>query len=429
MGGSGAESPGSQSGKGKRGEVAAKMKLWGGGAGSKGGGIKGRVGLDRLEEEAQAQGQTLEILPTGFKLKTDDLEREVTFYAGFEPKKLPAGLDKPLGLEILKSPGLQRVLVEETKALTILKRLWRKWQQGQDADRLKSKTFTEYVGRKKYRVSVDDKTPISAVIAKFGELSPKEQAKALLNTTESELLTKLPARLLAKVEALLAEPNLLAKSLFVEEARKPLIARLNLRLANNVQSLEEFEEVVQVIKQFASRGAIGEGFFARFIAGERTRDLASRKPYFEAEIYGGEDSCQPDRLRPLSRRTLDVKVGYSTKTVDSDQMDKYALLVKNSRGTEYPLLKQQLEALGVTKGRLAGHDYVFLSEGNVKAEIAARRTFQDIQDRNLAEVMQVYFVENYLDENSTSQIGVYRLVLDQENDIIDRRFIGNRLPD
>jgi hypothetical protein len=47
MGGSGAESPGSQSGKGKRGEVAAKMKLWGGGAGSKGGGINFGKGCTR----------------------------------------------------------------------------------------------------------------------------------------------------------------------------------------------------------------------------------------------------------------------------------------------------------------------------------------------------------------------------------------------
>jgi hypothetical protein len=428
MGGSGAESPGSQSGKGKRGEVAAKMKLWGGGAGSKGGGIKGRVGLDRLEEEAQAQGQTLEILPTGFKLKTDELESEVSFYPGFEVMELPAKLDKSLGLEILKSPGLQRVILEETEALTILKRLWRKWQQGQDADRLKSKTFTEYVGRKKYRVSTDRKTPITEVIAGFDKLSPKEQARALLATSEPELLAGLPEQLKLELEQLLDEPNLVAKSLYLEEAKRPLIARVNQRLGNQIGSLEEFESLAKLIRQEGTKGTIGETFARRFVVSEQTGSEQNRKPYFPKESYGGDKSVQPDMLRPQSRRTLDVKVGYSTGDIDDDQLDRYVKLIRASRQPENVKLRESLLALGVTKVSLNGHDYLFLSDGKGKAEEAALKAYKKISRRNKLGEVGIYYVANYTDPTGQTKLGIFTLELDEEREL-SSRLIGERLPD
>jgi len=248
-----------------------------------------------------------------------------------------------------------------------------------------------------------------------------------LRSSEPDLLEKLPAHLKAEVENLLAVPGIVARTHYLEDARLPLIKRLNQRIGYHIRDLAEFEQVVGIVRQNSSRGAVGEVFARRFVAGELTASLDRRKPHFPKELYGGDKNIQPDIIRPLSRRTLDVKVGYSEGEIDDDQLERYTLLVQHSQQASSSPLQARLEELGLEGGGLDGHDYLFLPDGSGKTREAATRAYRKIADKQFAPFVQVYYVAAFLG-GASSKVGVYLLELNELDEVV-ATFIGDKLPD
>ncbi len=393
-----------------------------------GGAGKGQIWLKRL---AQSQGEGVEVRPVkgGYQVSDREGEVEIKYYPGFTLAQLPTDLAHELGLEIVQSRGLQRLLVEYSadKPITIIKRLWSKWQRGLETGRLHQASFTEYVGSNGYKVAIGAKSLIADEIKNWEELSERQQAEALLRSSEPDLLEKLPAHLKAEVESLLANPGIVARTRYLEDARLPLIKRLNQRLGYQLRDLAEFEQVMEVVRQNSSRGAVGEVFARRFVAGEQTASLERRKPHFPKELYGGDKNIQPDMLRPLSRRTLDVKVGYSEGEIDDDQLERYTLLVQASQQASSSPLQARLGELGLEGGGLEGHDYLFLPDGSGKTREAATRAYRKISDKQFTPFVQVYYVGAF-PGGASSKVGVYLLELNELDEVV-ATFIGDRLPD
>ncbi len=392
-----------------------------------GGAGKGQIWLKRL---AQSQGEGVEVRPVtgGYRVSDREGEVEIKFYPGFTLEQLPTDVTHALGLEIVQSRGLQRMLVEYSaeKPITIIKRLWSKWQRGLETGRLHQASFTEYVGRNGYQVASGAKSLIAAEIKNWEELSERERAETLLRSSEPDLLENLPAHLKAEVEDLLAKTGIIARTRYLEDARLPLIKRLNQRLGYHLRDLPEFEQVMGVVRQNSSRGAVGEVFARRFVVGELTASLERRKPHFPKELYGGEQAIQPDMLRPSSRRTLDVKVGYAENNIDDLQLKRYMLLVRASNKPSNQALKSKLETFGVAGGKLAGHDYLFLPDKNGRSKDAAINTFQKVRAKRLEDAINVFYIEQ--SEDNSKRQSVFILATSEDGKIVSR-LIGERLPD
>ena len=484
-------------------------------------GGRGKVWKKRLGEawastEGQ-DGQQLEIEDNSFRViqRSDGIIlREVEFYPGFSWEQLEYRMPTGLGLEILQSRGLQRLIVQsqpqtqnqEPESLgsgagaastssgvgnknetaipptdgpndekgvsqglavtTVLKRLWLNWERGKAKGRFKNvPTFTRYVASNGYRVGMDEGTPLAGAIRGYEALSPREQVVAVLDTTEPRLRNELPQHLRERLDELLDRPGLLARSPMLGQARTPLTSRVNALLAYEVADYREFEAVMRVVEQPASRGSIGEMVFRRFFAGERTASDEMRKPRFEGQWYGSSSASQPDMLRPVSRRTVDVKTGYGENPIDDKQLEKYAKLIQSSRvslgdcnsgGSQSQqvtaaevtqanqlALKQKLVDLGISSGQLRGHDLVFLADGSgVSPRVPAQKALELIESKGLRRFVAVYYVEAYpvvataqsdtQVEGESAGAAIFSLKFDEnadEPDIPVVTLVGERLPD
>jgi hypothetical protein len=391
---------------------------------------KGQIWLERLKEAVEAEGKQFELTSKGYKFIQNDQEQEINYFGNFTLALIPYHLNQELALEILKSPGLQRMVVEtEDKPFNILGKYWKRWQTGQGKGKFANvPNFTRYVGDNGYRVSVDELTLLTGAIPGYANLSEPEKAKAIFNSTEPNLFENLPNVIKTALTSLFSQLNLVAKSLYIEEAREPLKARANQLIGNQIKDLAEFENVIRFIEQGSTKGTIGETFVRRFVAGEQTGLAQNRKPYFAKELYGGEKSVQPDMLRPQSRRTLDVKVGYSTGDIDDDQLARYVKLIKASRQPENVELGGSLLALGLTKASLNGHDYLFLPDGKGKAEEAAMQAFGLITRKDALAFMAVYYLDSFINTTGNNETGVFRLEVDEMGELTSRS-VGKQLPD
>jgi hypothetical protein len=391
----------------------------------------GDVWLRRLRAELASQGITVKKHPKGYKLGGNQKELK-EFYPGFDLSKIPNQLDdNALGLEIMRSKGLQRMIVETTKEkpITVLEDLWASWQGGRAKGRYSRVAgFTRYVGSNGYRVTIGDNTLLSELVKGFEALPEQEKYEWVLNSTEPDLLDNLPTALREQVETLLGRPGLLGSSPYLEEARRPLIARINHLIGQNINSLEAFVKLVPHIKQAPSRGALGETFARRFHTGDLTGSERYRKPHFDKDLNGATEDSQPDMLRPLSRCLLDIKVGYRAGDIDDKRLEKYVKLVKATENPANLALNQLLVDLGVAEGILERQDLLFLPDGTGSAETAARNAFALIERKNLTRTVQIYYVTGYNDAGS-SKTGVYKLILDEEEDEIIAEFVGDKLPD
>jgi hypothetical protein len=377
------------------------------------------------------------------------LIRTVRFYPGFTWKTLEARqrLDEELAREIIQSPGLQRLLIEpllvtsskttskggrETTSLTVIKNLWKKWQRGSAKKKFSAKNFTDYVAKNGKRISTDQKTLLTDTIANYDNLSELDKNRAVLITTEPSLLTELPDNFIKQIEKVLSEPKLLGNNPYLEEARKPLINKINKSLAENIKDYTEFEAVMRAVEQPASRGAIAEVIIRRFFVGERTASEESRKPYIDKSLTGLAHSVQPDMLRPRSRRTMDVKCGYASSDIDLDQARRYSRLVEITNEKGYNIdLKEVLENLGLEKSTLEGHDYIFISDGQSSSHDAAKKAYELIEGARLEERTNIYYIDRHPEPNLASSgiVGVYMLEFDEDENKIIGSWLGTSLPD
>jgi hypothetical protein len=100
----------------------------------------GDVWLRRLQTELAPQGITVKKHPKGYRLGGKQKETK-EFYPDFDLSRIPNQLDdNALGLEIMGSKGLQRMIVETTKEnpITVLENLWASWKAGKGKRTLQS---------------------------------------------------------------------------------------------------------------------------------------------------------------------------------------------------------------------------------------------------------------------------------------------------
>lgn len=310
------------------------------------------------------------------------------------------GLDDQLRSEILNSTGLQRVLLDQDYDPQVLMDLWRDWKRGQTG--LKSKTFTEYVGYRGHKISSDYDPSLNEVIADFDKKTPRERSLLILSSSDPDFARllqqrQLPAHLQTKIETEMDSFNT-SGDIRLSSARGSLVRRVNEILGQNIRSLDEFAQVVGKLRQPGSRGSVGEYFFQHHLAGDKTGLPSARKPTFtDTEVPGlSKSPFQPDRMRPVSGRTLDVKVGYADTDIDVDQMRNYNRLIQKSQEigsplnrrlrNEFPVGQQQMAFTG-----LRGHDYLFLPTGTGSAKDAAARAWRLVQREGFGTRMNVYY--------------------------------------
>lgn len=259
----------------------------------------------------------------------------------------------------------------------------------------------------------------------FDTLPEREKNEWVLGSTEPDLLDNLPPALRTQVEDILSREGMLVSSPYLEEVRRPLIARVNYAIGQNVTSLAEFVSIIQHVKQAPSRGAVGETFVRRFHTETQTGSEKYRKPYFSEEHTMSDKSLQPDMIRPLSRRTLDVKVGYNDNSINLSQLDRYASLVATSQAEANATLKEYLLDLGIKDGVLQGHDYVFMPDGESKALEAATRALKKIRQRQLETAVAIYYIDRSSPDDQSG--GVYSLQV-IANRVVSN-YVGEKLPD
>ena len=172
-----------------------------------------------------------------------------------------------------------------------------------------------------------------------------------------------------------------------------MISEINKIIGDNLRNVNEFNEIIKLINQPASRGSIGDLFFAKNFAGNQTGLERYRQVFFSKNHTGGTKGVIPDRIRPISKRTLDVKSGYSDSNIDIEQLKNLELLIEKSRIPQSNVA-DLLEGIGI-KGGLKGHDYVFLPGLRGTSREAAKRAFNIVEENaKNSKNFSIYFIDN-----------------------------------
>lgn len=306
------------------------------------------------------------------------------------------GIVRELRDEVLDSPGLQWVLMDHDYDPAELNRLWGEWQSRRDL--LESENFTQYVGRRGYRAGVTDNPTLSEVFgADFANLPVGEKNLRILGTTEPDLVQairsgSLPSGIQQRVNQLLNQ-DIIGDAFLLNSARDSISRQLSETLGRSVASIAEFQQVIELVRQPGRRGAIGEYFFTQHAAGSGTAGI--RKPSFRADEIPGltVETFTPDRIRPNSRRTLDVKVGYTATDIDVEQLRNYDRLVNESQRPGSRVQQTLQSEVGIAGG-LTGHDYLFLPRSGENARDAAARAYESVRREGLLENVNIFYMDN-----------------------------------
>lgn len=268
------------------------------------------------------------------------------------------------------------------------------------------------------------KLKLSEVFDDFANVAGKfrKSNETLLEYAEPGLFEmfkqgKLPPAVQKRLDELLND-DLIGSTDLLTTARGNMSSKINNAIGESITSLDDFKNVINVLEQPGSRGSIGEIFFRRFLAGSETSLEKYRQVLFDKQILGpgATKGVRPDRIRPVSKRTLDVKTGYADSGIDVEQLKSYERLVQQSQKTGGKV-QQQLAGMGID-GSLKGHDYLFLPGKTGSSREAAEKAFELIASTaDNAKNFKVYYVDDagnifeYLGKNQNPQL------------------IGNKLPD
>lgn len=295
--------------------------------------------------------------------------------------------------ELIASPGLQRVLLDEGPE-TLL-RLWVDWKARKGS--LGSKSFTEYVGYRGFRTGQADNPALMSLWPDFARLSVREQNQRLLESSEARLAEalmsgNLPTSVQERIENLL-KYELIRGATHLRDARQRVMGPIYRVLGNRATNVDDFHGIVDLITHGNGKGLIGE-YFARNHLLERSTRI-QKTPSFKDVPGITVNPFRPDRIRTSARRTLDIKTGYSKTGIDIEQLRNYQRLRQRSEipGSE---VAQKLHNDYGMSGPIEGHDYLFLpgnSAAEKNARVAAKRAYIRIESAGLSDAADVYFMD------------------------------------
>lgn len=328
---------------------------------------------------------------------------------------------------VRNTPGLQRALQEQ--GADRLRELYDNYRAGglNRADDLRVATFLEYVSSngvptRTTRIPQSLTEALGISTEGLRRMSVRELNEAVLARSNPDLLAAfrrgdLPAGANSALNEILSQDFQLANATNFNNARGTMSEALNQRLGTSISTADELRQVLRLIGEPANRGSIGEYFYqSRLAAGNQPRKPQFPRSEFERVAPGANpnNSIYPDFLRPNSRRTLDVKTGYDRTAIEAEQIIDYNKLITASQRPN-SAAQRRLQGMGVSGGRLDGHDYFFISNGTGSAQQAAERAYNQIQNAlpSAAERQRfaVYYlgddgqVYRYLGPNNSVRIG------------------------
>ncbi len=328
------------------------------------------------------------------------------------------------------TPGLQRALQEQ--GADRLRALYDDYKAGGvNGTGLNVNSFREYVSARGVPTrteSIPQSLTEALGISTEGlrRMSVRELNEAMLARTNPNLLAAfrrgdLPAGASSALNEVLSQDLRVASAPNFDRARSNMSEVLNERLGTSVNTLDELKQVLRLIGEPSSRGSVGEYFYqSRLAMGNQPRKPQFPRNEFERVAPGANpnNSIFPDFLRPNSRRTLDVKTGYDRTAIEASQITDYNNLITASQRPN-SAVQRRLQGMGVSGGRLDGHDYFFISNGTGSAEQAAARAYEQIQSVVTSPAQRQRFAVYYLGDDGQ----IYRY-LGQNNSVR----IGPQLP-
>jgi hypothetical protein len=241
--------------------------------------------------------------------------------------------------------------------------------------------------------------------SEFNQLSHQEQNAKLMTTTEPVMVqaietgTILPKKVQKALEQQLKTDLIqrtITSSTTLVRARENLMKAVNKTIGANLDTIEELQDTLKLVNQPASRGSIGDTFAGVHVLSKGTN--AIEQPLFTKDMIPGLEnpqSIRPDRIRPVARRTLDIKTGYEESAISDRQLRDVDRMIEQS---QIPGSKVQslLESTHGIKGGLIGQDILILPSNGNNVESAARRAFQIAQaeQTNLRNPVSIYFTDN-----------------------------------
>ena len=179
----------------------------------------------------------------------------------------------------------------------------------------------------------------------------------------------------------------------LDAARGKVISEINKIIGDNLRNVNEFNEIIKLINQPASRGSIGEYFaFTKKLLGTSESNII-KSISIDVKSLGlkNPQKFHPDELifNKQNGKFGEVKTGYSSGGVDLDQVDNYVTIFQNRFKPEYADMFKQL---GVEPQNFKGVDYLILpgksGENSFKAaesvynEILGRKGAEDLLKRS-----------------------------------------------
>jgi hypothetical protein len=317
-----------------------------------------------------------------------------------------AELSQDLYREVLSNPHVQRVVLDHIDEPTTINRLWREWQgyAARPAGSTANLPFHRYLASRGFATSLERTS--ESLVARFGAvfdtLGPLARNRQVLRTTESRLLdafdagNQLPPRVQQALGELLNE-DLIGSAATVEAARQRIVSRMNSVLAQHMDGVDDYQRVLDLISQPASRGSIGEQFAAALdlIPGLRSaRRAVIDLTHTTIPALQGRSRIIIDRFINGDDILAEIKVGSS---FDEAQLDLYKAVYDNQ-----VQLESTLRAAGIESGSIDRVIYQVLpGPSNATTVVEPATHAQRIWDAMVTKGMSRYGEVRYLARDGT----------------------------
>lgn len=267
--------------------------------------------------------------------------------------------------EIFSQPGVQKVMLDNSKEPDLILKEYKNWQKAQVRTTnpiLASTTFRKYLGYLGYKTQVSGRS--LSLAEEFGKsfhsFDHLAKNRQLLRKVEDRFLTaytngQLPAKLQSKLDELL-KTDLIGTTQDLERARLKVIDVINEAIGDSVDDYAEYQKVIDLLDQPGSRGALGEAFALgrRLLPG---MEGGFRKVSVELGETGLPEFANRSRIildhfLPSKKAILEIKTGGS---FELDQLLKYDDLYK-----QRALIRDELIEAGIENGEIRKIMYLVL---------------------------------------------------------------------